>query len=112
MSENLKNYSKEKYARFDYSNFLLGPIIDSFCKKVVVKKENFLIERYDLDTAYLSVFANELVIPTTKTLVYLIGDDAQAFFDKIIINGNFNDFVWIKGARKHELITPNSRIRI
>ena len=106
---NLLKYNKDIFTRFDYSKFLMGPLVTSFCSQATVKSRNFVIQKFDLSNAYLHVWSNLEKIPTSQTKVHLHGQDAKNYFDKIFSSENIEDFIWVKGP-DHDMTITDKRL--
>ena len=90
----LQNFRQNDFTRINFDQFIHGPIIDSFCQSASREKDK-TITKFDINSAYISFFSREIILPTSKVVYNLFGFSAiEAFMN--IDNNNDDLFYWIK----------------
>ena len=90
----LQNFRQNDFTRINFDQFIHGPIIDSFCQSASREKDK-TITKFDINSAYISFFSREIILPTSKVVYNLFGFSAiEAFMN--IDNNNEDLFYWIK----------------
>ena len=91
----IKAYCRDDHIKISYDNFIHGALIKSFCHQADVTNTPMqTIQRYDINSAYMSTFTRNMILPTAEVMFNKVGHAAHKAF--LEIPNETNNFYFIK----------------
>ena len=93
----LNTFQREHYMRINFSRFIHGPIVKEISTGITTCNENQLIQKFDINSAYISYYTQNVLLPTNRVVINYVGSDAQNIYESISsLNRNNSIFFWFK----------------
>ena len=93
----LNIFQRDHYMRINFSRCIHGPLVKQTCTGITTCNENQTIQKFDINSAYIAFYTQNVILPTNRVIMNYVGTDAQNIFESIgSLNRQNSIFYWFK----------------